>query len=320
MTQKHLQFVAVPQAHTFVAVGASANGPGLGYSAFSHKGSAKMPDLLNHPIAFKDIEYQFATSGVYAIYCAHSDTYYIGQAVVVLRRLVDHFTQLRDGRHQNDILQREFTMFGEESYIVDLLVDMPRANQFELKVQETKEIQRFKAHGKRLYNKVVMPVKLHQTKSPPRNSKSTNGGGAGARVMTHTERVSEKVPTAATCYDCGTTGVLVADVFECDDGLNRCTDCIEKHLDGWQLDFGQERPGAPASRGSGKTYWRWQVPVGASVHEHIVLAAKRFHKKFGYMPSTVYVAPDLEAPDEYRGIEVIKGGIAVRRFIDIAIE
>jgi hypothetical protein len=280
-----------------------------------------MPDLLDNPVAFKDIEYQFATSGVYAIYCTHTDTYYIGQATVVLRRLVDHFTKLREGRHGNDTLQTEFDRCDEDEFIVDLIVDMPGATIVELKVQETKEIQRFKTHGKRLYNKVDTSIRLNKPKKSPRTKKKSEPSGGGVRRASHVEKVREQKQEPGTCYDCGEVGILTESIFECDDNHSRCQGCIEEYLDQWLVnDVPKGQVRASLGRASGDVYRRWRMPRGAHIKEHILLAARNYSKKFGYMPVRVYVNEEMSPPRYYKGIEVIIGENTPAGFIDILIE
>lgn len=280
-----------------------------------------MSDLLNNPISFHDLEYEFATSGVYAIWCKHTDTYYIGQGIVVLRRLVDHFTLLREGTHPNHSLQQEYNEIGEDEFVVALVDDMPQANSFDLLRRESEEIQRFKAHGKRLYNKVTTAIKIAPPTPSVRTQETYNSRNNGNSVASHTERITETEPTPATCYDCGTVGISQVDIFKCDDGYTRCQSCIESYLDAWRFAVVEPvvrnlRP-IPVKRGS---YRRWLVPHDASIQEHILLAANNFSRRFGYMPTRVFVSHALDVPGEYRGIEVIRGGIAVGRYIDIPIE
>lgn len=283
-----------------------------------------MTDLLNNPVSFHDLEYEFATSGVYAIHCKSTDTYYIGQGIVVLRRLVDHFTSLREGAHPNELIQREFNEVGEDQYVIGLLDDMPRASSADLLRRESEEIQRFKAHGKRLYNKVLSTVKL-QPPTPTYNNPASNPihRGSGSPVTPHAERINDVEPIHAACYDCGTVGISQVDIFECDDGLTRCQSCIEAYLDNWRFTVIEpivrtaRTPAIEVKRGS---YRRWLVPQGASIQEHILLAANNFSRRFGHMPTRVFVSPALNVTNEYRGIEIVQGGIAVGRYIDIPIE
>lgn len=292
-----------------------------------------MSDLLNNPVSFHDIEYQFATSGVYAIHCKYTDTYYIGQGVVVLRRLVDHFAHLRGGSHPNALLQKEFTEVGEPHFVIGLIAEMPNAAQHELLRRETQEIQRFKAHGKKLYNKVSDTIKLAPVEPPdpepielpsrPYTPGSISRSHEKYR-SSHAERVDPAKQAPATCYECGLSGMSQVDIFVCDDGFHRCQPCVEVYLDQWRLEFTpatRRKPlPAPAPVVRRGSYRRWLVPENASVQEHIILAVDKFSRQFGYMPTRVFVHPDLYKPHHYRDIEVIHGGIAVGRYIDIPID
>lgn len=282
-----------------------------------------MSDLLNNPISFNDLAIEFATSGVYAIYCQHTDTYYIGQATVVLRRLVDHFTYLRAGNHHNTLMQQEFNGVGEDQFVMGLLVDMPQAEAADLLRRETAEIQRFKAHGKRLYNKVMETVRVlppNSREAEPRPANPDRPRNPGNPYLSHAERVdssNELIPVA--CYDCGTAGLSQIDIFKCDDGHSRCQMCIEMYLDKWRPAAIQKPSTHMPSAIRKGSYRRWLVPDDAAIQEHIVLAANNFANRFGYMPTQIFVSPSLDAPDEYRGIKIEHGGIAVGRYIDIPI-
>lgn len=287
-----------------------------------------MSDLLEHPTPFREVAPQFATSGVYAIYCTQTDTYYIGQGQVVLRRLFDHFDALRRGGHQNTLLQTDYNEAGEDCFVVDLLDDMPNAAQQELLVQETKEIQRFKAHGKLLYNKVSTTIKAIQPQPAPARHSTTAAAVNGyerrdrEQLLSHAERVVLDETTPATCYDCGEAGYLLATVYVCDDGQVRCQRCIEAHLDQWLLTFKTSetpRTGRQPAKNAA-FYRRWLVPKYGSYTEHIMRAAVNFSSKYGYMPTRVYVAPGVDAPESVNGIEVVEGGIATPGYIDILIE
>lgn len=286
-----------------------------------------MSELLNNPISFHDLEYEFATAGVYAIHCKHTDTYYIGQASIVLRRLVDHFSQLREGVHQNGFMQQEFTKIGEDQFVVGLVVDMPNAPQLELLRQESAEIQRFKAHGKNLYNKVTTAIKVnpptftvYDTPQERKGHGEHSGylGELGPR-LSHAEKTDQENATPATCYDCGTAGLLRIDVFSCDDRFIRCRACIEKYLDNWRVVVTpRHRNIIPSPRG--ESYRRWLVPRDALVHEHILLAVNNFTRLYNRTPDRVFIHSDLYELNRYRDIEVVHGGIAIGRYIDIPID
>jgi len=285
-----------------------------------------MTDLLESPIPIKDLEYKFATSGIYAIYCKHTDTYYIGQSVVVLRRIVEHFTQLREGTHQNTTLQSEYNAFGEDEFVVDLLIDMPNAGAIELKRNEYLQIQRFKAHGKSLYNKTGLSINVsHPTmrqQGKDTRTSETNRTMRTNEIMSHSERVNNAESNPAICYDCGIEGYSLIDVFECDDGHSRCQRCIEAYLDTWKISGG-DIPSSPLKmyRGKHKLYRRWLIPTNASFNEQAILAIRRFSDLFGKTPNEIFVHPETIIPGrEYRGIHIATNGFTPKGYIDIAIE
>lgn len=65
-------------------------------------------------------------SGVYKITCIPTGRFYIGCSVDLKKRTRKHILQLRDGRHDNPILQRAFRKYGEGAFVVEYLEVVPR--------------------------------------------------------------------------------------------------------------------------------------------------------------------------------------------------
>lgn len=61
--------------------------------------------------------------GVYKIKCTGNGKFYIGSSVNIPKRLTQHFSQLRHGRHENIYLQRVYDKYGEESFVTSVLAE-----------------------------------------------------------------------------------------------------------------------------------------------------------------------------------------------------
>jgi group I intron endonuclease len=92
-------------------------------------------------------------SGIYEIRNVTNGKRYIGSSFDIKRRLGQHKSSLRTGRHDNEHLQRAFNKYGESGFVYAPLIVCERA---ELLYYETRLVQHYKAtsaqHG---YNKVV---------------------------------------------------------------------------------------------------------------------------------------------------------------------
>lgn len=60
-------------------------------------------------------------SGIYQIYNKVNDKRYIGQAVDISKRLKNHIHELRNNKHINVFLQKDFNEYGEESLVFEPL-------------------------------------------------------------------------------------------------------------------------------------------------------------------------------------------------------
>lgn len=282
-----------------------------------------MTDLLNSPISIKDMQNKFATSGIYAIYCKKSDTYYIGQATVVLRRLVDHFVQLSKDEHQNDSLQFDYNEYGENYFIVDLLIDLPDSLPKDLLNAEKKEIQRFKLHGKKLYNKTGLSIsgfkkEYQQTINKNANSHNRNPKKSYGRKLSNAEQHKDKEEFSFDiCYECGLSGVFNMDIFECDDKKNRCAKCVESYLEK-KFTFVTKR-NILAKRTKRNRCFRRQYLVGRSyLKEHLILALEYYSQRFGGLPRFMYISNDeIVKFDMVKGVEVKKRKVTPRGYIDL---
>lgn len=65
------------------------------------------------------------TSGIYQILCVPTGKVYIGSAVNLRRRWMEHRKYLRGGRHGNPYLQRAWDKYGESSFAFSVLALVP---------------------------------------------------------------------------------------------------------------------------------------------------------------------------------------------------
>ena len=244
---------------------------------------------LNNPIKLDDLHQQFATSGVYVIYCVPSDVYYIGQSQVVIKRLIDHFDALDHGRHGNNLLQGDYEKFGKDNFLVDMIRDMPNSSDAERLRQETKEIQRYKMHHRTLYNKVLQTIKIGEGKQNPNQKSQTR---ASSQVVEYrdgyTPEIAEQVGEKSTCEGCGSTGILYNNIFKCDDNINRCEPCIEKRLDTWGSKFGMNGKRTTGHRLS-QSYSRWQLSKTKHLADQIASHINSFANKYEQIPEIVFI-------------------------------
>lgn len=73
--------------------------------------------------------------GIYKIENIVTREIYIGQSLRLSGRLVAHFSNLRNGRHENQYLQRSFSKYGEKNFISSILL---YCEDFELTYYEQK--------------------------------------------------------------------------------------------------------------------------------------------------------------------------------------
>ena len=273
---------------------------------------------LNNPVKFDELTKQFATSGIYAIYCTHTDTYYIGQAGIVIKRIYDHFSALESKQHQNSILQREFDMFGLDSFVVDLLIDMPESSKLERLRQETREIQRFKLEHMRLYNKVHMTIKVNQPMPQSQHSsRPVNGATITTKTPRYEQKQTEPEEELSACEDCGAVGITYVLIFECDDRIMRCTTCIEKRLENWRIEF-NELDQQVLDRKSRESYFRWLLNNRQHVNEQLANALSRFFEKHEQVPSVMYLK-GFDTDSEFNGIKIRTRKITPDKCLDIPI-
>src|SRR5216684_1737979 len=62
-----------------------------------------------------------ATSGIYKITCTANKKIYIGSAVNLYHRKGQHFSDLRQNKHHNPIMQNAWNKYGEQAFIFEVL-------------------------------------------------------------------------------------------------------------------------------------------------------------------------------------------------------
>ena len=67
------------------------------------------------------ISKEYAVSGIYRIINVATNKGYIGSSVDIRRRLKEHFSDLRGGRHSNPYLQASFNLHGESSFVFEII-------------------------------------------------------------------------------------------------------------------------------------------------------------------------------------------------------
>ena len=88
-------------------------------------------------------------SGVYELYCKSSGLRYIGRSNAIGIRIMSHVYLLRNGSHDNQKLQRDFSIFSEGNFTYRVLYETTSLRLMKCKEQEFIDLH--KSEG--LYNK-----------------------------------------------------------------------------------------------------------------------------------------------------------------------
>ena len=59
--------------------------------------------------------------GIYMIKCLTNDKTYIGSSNDVMRRLKTHKRELKNGSHNNLLLQHEYTKYGDDNFVFKVI-------------------------------------------------------------------------------------------------------------------------------------------------------------------------------------------------------
>ena len=85
-------------------------------------------------------------SGIYMIRCLRNGKVYIGRSSDIGGRLMAHYYILRKGTHYNSEFQRDFSLFGEDAFVCDIL-KLISSEDNELLVSEEQEfINKYEKH------------------------------------------------------------------------------------------------------------------------------------------------------------------------------
>jgi group I intron endonuclease len=63
-------------------------------------------------------------SGIYKIVCLNSGKIYIGQSVNIKTRKKDHFSNLRNNRHDNQHIQNAWNKYGESNFVFEVIEEV----------------------------------------------------------------------------------------------------------------------------------------------------------------------------------------------------
>lgn len=104
---------------------------------------------------------QISFSGIYLLKVLDTEKVYTGSSVDIKRRIKEHFSDLRRGTHSNQLLQRAFNKYGEESFFFYLMEDMPRDSSQKVLCEREQfyldSLQCF-AHNRKGYNIAQLAV------------------------------------------------------------------------------------------------------------------------------------------------------------------
>lgn len=73
--------------------------------------------------------------GIYKITCLANNKVYIGQSVMLNKRLKSHFSHLRRGVHHNEHLQKSFNKYGEDNFLIEILAECSKSELDNLEKQ-----------------------------------------------------------------------------------------------------------------------------------------------------------------------------------------
>lgn len=281
--------------------------------------------FLDNPIPVIELQNGLATSGVYAIWCQPTDTYYIGQSTIVARRITDHFVALASKTHGNQALQKDYNDHGEAAFSVQLLHDMPDAEVINLRQWETKEILRFRNYSQKLYNKVGFTVsapKSHLSLNELEEAAARLKAVAKASGATRNENAAfprqslkdlEIEDTPAACESCGKVGHLHQDIFECDDHALRCYKCTDRYLSAWTFKPTETK----SRRRAANWFFRWQAQGKMRRHEFL-MAAKRYAERNGHLPTRAWVNHNCDCEIKIGGLLIEKRKETPIGYLDLA--
>jgi GIY-YIG catalytic domain len=81
--------------------------------------------------------------GIYEIRCSKNQKRYYGRSENVSSRISQHKKGLRNGKHERKIMQNDFNLYGENSFVFSVIEQDLSFTRSELKAKEAELIQRF---------------------------------------------------------------------------------------------------------------------------------------------------------------------------------
>ena len=301
--------------------------------ALLQRGAIAMPNhttILENPRKVQDLTHELAVPGVYVIHNTESDCFYIGQSHVVITRLLDHFESLENGDHGNKALQREYKKFGKNTFVVDLLHNMTGCERLERLRMETKEIQRYKRYHRRLYNVTLNTIKTSPTPRPSiRESFPVKNEQQENKIESMTDYFQRQLQNSLAgkepeltddgiCVECGGMGRILIEVFRCEDKKVRCGPCIDKLLDGWNIDFSRTKQ-KKLDRQAARACFRWQLDNRNYLNQELASALSRFSEKHQQDPTVLFVNLAYIGPSEMKGVKIRKRKVTPKGCADIPI-
>lgn len=128
------------------------------------------------------------TAGIYKITCLADDKIYIGSAVNLRKRWINHKSSLNTGNHRNNYLQKAWNKYGELCFTIEILELCERSVAIEREQYYLDLLQPYKERGFNLATHAGLST-LGRVHSPETRAKL--GGNKGRKFSAETKaRVS----------------------------------------------------------------------------------------------------------------------------------
>ncbi len=132
-----------------------------------------------------------ATSGIYRITCAVTGKIYIGSAVNLRRRWIDHRKHLRNNTHDNEKLQRAWNKYGGDAFTFEIIefVLIPEL----LTTREQYWLDKVKPFGNKGLNMAKIAGSSLGIKRSPETREKLSALKRGKPGKTHTPEERERI-------------------------------------------------------------------------------------------------------------------------------
>jgi len=94
----------------------------------------------------KKVRETMAMKAIYRLINLTTGKSYVGQSVNVIKRRLQHFSNLKCGRHENDYLQKSYNKYGQSSFIFEILEEIDGLTQEEVNNREKLWIEHFNSY------------------------------------------------------------------------------------------------------------------------------------------------------------------------------